>query len=135
MRVTTAATSGLMNSRSSVASEPSRHSTLILPFGVLMFSPILDPRPSRSISFFFPLRYSPETSFAALTALLQPQDRLMGLGLPDGGHLTHGYYVNSFLVSQSYIRSFHVDSQEEDDCVVDLFPVIPIWAGSCHTAY
>jgi glycine hydroxymethyltransferase len=35
-------------------------------------------------------------SFAALTALLQPQDRLMGLGLPDGGHLTHGYYVITF---------------------------------------
>jgi glycine/serine hydroxymethyltransferase len=35
-------------------------------------------------------------SFAALTALLQPQDRLMGLGLPDGGHLTHGYYVSFF---------------------------------------
>lgn len=34
-------------------------------------------------------------SFAALTALLQPQDRLMGLGLPDGGHLTHGYYVRT----------------------------------------
>ncbi len=33
-------------------------------------------------------------SFAALTALIQPQDRLMGLGLPDGGHLTHGYYVS-----------------------------------------
>lgn len=33
------------------------------------------------------------SSFAALTALIQPQDRLMGLGLPDGGHLTHGYYV------------------------------------------
>ena len=32
-------------------------------------------------------------SFAALTALIQPQDRIMGLGLPDGGHLTHGYYV------------------------------------------
>ena len=32
-------------------------------------------------------------NFAALTALIQPQDRLMGLGLPDGGHLTHGYYV------------------------------------------
>jgi glycine hydroxymethyltransferase len=46
--------------------------------------------------FFVPLRNSPETSFAALTALIQPQDRLMGLGLPDGGHLTHGYYVNSF---------------------------------------
>ena len=35
------------------------------------------------------------SSFAALTALLQPQDRLMGLGLPDGGHLTHGYYVST----------------------------------------
>ncbi|KIJ11531.1 hypothetical protein PAXINDRAFT_164102 [Paxillus involutus ATCC 200175] len=31
-------------------------------------------------------------SFAARTALIQPQDRLMGLGLPDGGHLTHGCY-------------------------------------------
>jgi glycine/serine hydroxymethyltransferase len=52
----------------------------------------------------------------------------MGLGLPDGGHLTHGYYVNPFSrFQQSNIRSFHVDSQEEDDRVVDLFPVIPIW--------
>lgn len=34
------------------------------------------------------------SSFAALTALIQPNDRLMGLGLPDGGHLTHGYYVS-----------------------------------------
>ena len=34
-------------------------------------------------------------NFAALTALIQPQDRLMGLGLPDGGHLTHGYYVRT----------------------------------------
>ncbi len=32
-------------------------------------------------------------SFAAFTALIQPQDRIMGLGLPDGGHLTHGFYV------------------------------------------
>ena len=32
-------------------------------------------------------------SFATFTALLEPQDRIMGLGLPDGGHLTHGYYV------------------------------------------
>lgn len=42
----------------------------------------------------------PFPSFAALTALIQPQDRLMGLGLPDGGHLTHGYYVSVF----SHIR-------------------------------
>ena len=44
----------------------------------------------------------------------------MGLGLPDGGHLTHGYYVNLFLCLESYVRSFHVDSQKEDDGVVDL---------------
>jgi glycine/serine hydroxymethyltransferase len=43
--------------------------------------------------------YSGSTAnFAALTALIQPQDRLMGLGLPDGGHLTHGYYVRHFAV-------------------------------------
>ena len=39
--------------------------------------------------------YSGSTAnFAAFTALLQPQDRVMGLGLPDGGHLTHGYYTH-----------------------------------------
>ena len=33
--------------------------------------------------------YSGSTAnFAAFTALIQPQDRIMGLGLPDGGHLT-----------------------------------------------
>ncbi|KAL6301425.1 glycine hydroxymethyltransferase [Sparassis latifolia] len=38
--------------------------------------------------------YSGSTAnFATLTALLQPQERLMGLGLPDGGHLTHGYFT------------------------------------------
>src|SRR5258707_6093696 len=55
--------------------------------------------------FFVPLRNSPETSFAALTALIQPQDRSMGPGLPDGGHLTYRYYVNSF--SSLKITSTH----------------------------
>ncbi|KAF9805622.1 hypothetical protein IEO21_08993 [Rhodonia placenta] len=46
-------------------------------------------------------------SFAALTALLQPQDRLMGLGLPDGGHLTHGYYTakKKMTASSIYFQS------------------------------
>ncbi|THH07886.1 hypothetical protein EW145_g3077 [Phellinidium pouzarii] len=47
-------------------------------------------------------------SFAALTALIQPQDRLMGLGLPDGGHLTHGYYTakKKITASSIYFQSF-----------------------------
>ena len=32
-------------------------------------------------------------NFAAYTALLEPHDRLMGLSLPSGGHLTHGHYT------------------------------------------
>ncbi|KAJ6616439.1 pyridoxal phosphate-dependent transferase [Mycena sp. CBHHK59/15] len=46
-------------------------------------------------------------NFAVQTALLQPQDRLMGLGLPDGGHLTHGYYTakKKMTASSIYFQS------------------------------
>ena len=36
---------------------------------------------------------SSPANFAAYTAILQPYDRIMGLDLPSGGHLTHGYYT------------------------------------------
>jgi len=40
--------------------------------------------------------YSGSTAnFSAYTALIQPHDRIMGLDLPSGGHLTHGYYTAS----------------------------------------
>ncbi|KAL0256009.1 hypothetical protein I308_100821 [Cryptococcus tetragattii IND107] len=53
--------------------------------------------------------YSGSTAnFAAFTALISPQDRVMGLGLPDGGHLTHGYYTakKKITASSIYFQSF-----------------------------
>lgn len=62
-----------------------------------------------------PFSTLPHSSFATFTALLQPQDRIMGLGLPSGGHLTHGYYTAKKKISASsiYFQSFpyQVDTQ------------------------
>jgi glycine hydroxymethyltransferase len=42
-------------------------------------------------------------NFAAYTAVLKPHDRLMGLDLPSGGHLTHGFYTETRKVSATSI--------------------------------
>ncbi|CAG9465864.1 unnamed protein product [Pedinophyceae sp. YPF-701] len=42
-------------------------------------------------------------NFAVYTALLQPHDRIMGLDLPHGGHLTHGFYTPKKRVSATSI--------------------------------
>ncbi|KAG0237614.1 Serine hydroxymethyltransferase, cytosolic [Actinomortierella wolfii] len=48
--------------------------------------------------------YSGSTAnFAALTAMIQPHERIMGLDLPSGGHLTHGYQTAKKKISATSI--------------------------------
>lgn len=42
-------------------------------------------------------------NFAVYTAILNPHDRIMGLGLSSGGHLTHGHYTPKKKISSSSI--------------------------------
>merc|ERR1740139_386246 len=42
-------------------------------------------------------------NFAVYTALLKPHARVMGLDLPSGGHLTHGYYTAKKKISATSI--------------------------------
>ena len=42
-------------------------------------------------------------NFAVYTALIGPHGRIMGLDLPDGGHLTHGFYTPKKKISATSI--------------------------------
>merc|ERR1711881_222614 len=42
-------------------------------------------------------------NFAVYTGLLEPHARIMGLDLPSGGHLTHGYYTAKKKISATSI--------------------------------
>ncbi|XP_030380888.1 serine hydroxymethyltransferase, cytosolic [Scaptodrosophila lebanonensis] len=42
-------------------------------------------------------------NFAAYTGVCRPHDRIMGLDLPDGGHLTHGFFTPNKRISATSI--------------------------------
>ncbi len=83
-------------------------------------------------------------NFAAYTALLQPHDRIMGLDLPSGGHLTHGFQTpkkkvsatSVFFESMPYVVNSQTGLVNYDDMELRatmFMPKLLIAGGSAYT--
>ena len=83
-------------------------------------------------------------NFAAYTALLEPHDRLMGLDLPSGGHLTHGFRTAKKKVSATsvYFESMpyivdpatgYIDYDDMERRAKMFLPKLLIAGGSAYT--
>jgi glycine hydroxymethyltransferase len=65
--------------------------------------------------------YSGSTAnFNAYTSILQPHDRIMGLDLPSGGHLTHGFQTDKKKISATSVYFESMAYEVNQDGFVDL---------------
>jgi glycine hydroxymethyltransferase len=82
-------------------------------------------------------------NFSVYTALLQPGDKLMGLDLPSGGHLTHGYSTKNKKISNSAIYftsmpykvredTFLIDYKDLEESAIKFKPKLLIVGASAY---
>mmetsp|Transcript_15046 Transcript_15046/g.18150 ORF Transcript_15046/g.18150 Transcript_15046/m.18150 type:complete len:463 (-) Transcript_15046:463-1851(-) len=83
-------------------------------------------------------------NFAVYTGLLNPHDRIMGLDLPSGGHLTHGFYTAKGVkvsATSVYFESLpykvssetgYIDYDKLEEKALDFRPKMIICGGSAY---